>query len=566
MQSLIKELNHLLSRKSKKQILNIQFYYILNSLAEFLNISFFYTFLLTLFNQRERSDSLIFSFLNNNLGINFDIYYIAIFLIILFFLSNLLTVFSNYKIFFISEKISVEIGTNYYQELMNSNFNVFQKIHPSEVIKKLNLEIPSISTSIIQPILISLSKFLIFLVFLIFIIINFSFVIIIYLGCLLIFYLALFIIFKKLLFNFGKDVSLLYGKINRIFYETVNNFQILKLLKKEFYFKEDVQSSLYDQAKKKSFGYLISQFPKSFLEFFVFSIFTVFLIKNYNDENNNFVEIIPVVGVFAFIGYRCLPIGQQIYSSLTTVQSSKFLLEKIQKDFKNFRQKIKPINDVKKIKINNLKLENIHFRYNKKKEYLIKNFNFNFKKNNIYLIQGVSGRGKTTLINLIMGFLKPDKGKIIINNKIDLNDKNIGKFQSNVMLSPQFSYLFNDTLKRNITLNFSDDKNIDTKKFNEICTKFNFKNELREFFYNPSKKIGPKGQNLSGGQIQRISLARTLYNDRNLIIFDEPTNNLDNKNKKIIIELIKKIKTNKIIIILSHDVDIEKYNFKKINF
>ena len=68
------------------------------------------------------------------------------------------------------------------------------------------------------------------------------------------------------------------------------------------------------------------------------------------------------------------------------------------------------------------------------------------------------------------------------------------------------------------------------------------------------------------GKFREISLARTLYNDRNLIIFDEPTNNLDNKNKKIIIELIKKIKTNKIIIILSHDVDIEKYNFKKINF
>ena len=89
---------------------------------------------------------------------------------------------------------------------------------------------------------------------------------------------------------------------------------------------------------------------------------------------------------------------------------------------------------------------------------------------------------------------------------------------------------------------------------------------MREFFHNPNKKIGPKGQNLSGGQIQRISLARTLYNDRNLMIFDEPTNNLDNKNKKIIIELLKKIKTNKIIIILSHDADIEKYNFKKINF
>ena len=106
---LIKKLNSLLSQKSKKQIFNIQIYYFLSSLAEFLNISFFYTFLLTLFNEKQRDDSFLFKFLNENLGVQLDVFYIAVFLIILFFLSNVLTVFSNYKIFFLSEKISVEM-------------------------------------------------------------------------------------------------------------------------------------------------------------------------------------------------------------------------------------------------------------------------------------------------------------------------------------------------------------------------------------------------------------------------------------------------------------------------
>ena len=194
---LIKKLNSLLSQKSKKQIFNIQIYYFLSSLAEFLNISFFYTFLLTLFNEKQRDDSFLFKFLNENLGVQLDVFYIAVFLIILFFLSNVLTVFSNYKIFFLSEKISVEIGKNYYQELMNSNFSVFQKVHPSEVIKKLNLEIPAISTTIVQPILMSISKVLIFIIFLLFILINFSLIIIIYLALIFIFYVTLFFIFKK---------------------------------------------------------------------------------------------------------------------------------------------------------------------------------------------------------------------------------------------------------------------------------------------------------------------------------------------------------------------------------
>ena len=560
----IKKLNSLLSQKSKKKIFNIQIYYFLNSLAEFLNISFFYTFLLTLFNQNQRDNSFLFKFLNENLGIQLDVFYIASLLIILFFLSNVLTVFSNYKIFFLSEKISVEIGKNYYQELMNSNFSVFQKIHPSEVIKKLNLEIPAISTTIVQPILMSISKFLIFIIFLLFILVNFSLIIIIYLVFIFIFYIILFLIFKKLLFKYGQDISLLYGKINKIFYETINNFQILKLLKKEDHFKKDVEYSLYNQAKKKSLGYLISQFPKSFLEFLIFSIFTLFLIKNFGAGQKNFLEFIPLVGAFAFIGYRCLPIGQQIYSSFTIIQSSQFLLDKIYRDFSNFRKKLHPRKKVKRIDFKSIILNNIFFKYQKNSEFLIKNFNFIFKKNNIYLIKGVSGRGKTTLINIIMGFLKPDRGSIKIDNK-ELNEKNLNFLQSSVMLSPQFPYLFNDTVEKNITLEFDNKKNIKLNKLNYICNKLNIKKELKRFC-NSNKKIGPKSHNLSGGQIQRISLARALYNERELMIFDEPTNNLDKTNKKIIINMIKKIKKNKIIIILSHDLDLDKHNFKNVVF
>ena len=563
---LIKKLNSLLSQKSKNQIFNIQIYYFLSSLTEFLNISFFYTFLLTLFNKKDGGNSFLINFLNNTVGVQLDIFYISIFLVILFFLSNLMTVFSNYKIFYLSEKISVEIGVNYYKELMNSNYDIFQKVHPSEVIKKLNLEIPSISSNIIQPVLISISKLFIFLIFLLFILINFGFIIIFYLFLILIFYTGLFLIFKKLLFRYGKDISLLFGKINKIFYETINNFQILRLLKKETQFKNDVEYSLYDQAKKKSFGYLISQFPKSFLEFLVFSILTLFLLKNFGNQQNDFIEIVPLVGVFAFIGYRCLPIGQQIFTSFTTVQSSQFLLEKIQKDFTNFRNKIFFKNNKKKIKLDSISLKNITFNYGRKNSLLIKNFSFNFKKNNIYLIKGISGRGKTTLINLIMGFLKPDKGKIKINNKIELSEKNLDLFQSNIMLSPQFPYLFNDSLKKNITLEFKKDKGLYIEKYLSVCKKFNFNKELKHFFNDTNKKIGPKGQNLSGGQIQRISLARAIYNDRQLMIFDEPTNNLDFNNKKKIIELIKQLKNDRIIIILSHDTDVEKYNFRNVKF
>ena len=93
----------------------------------------------------------------------------------------------------------------------------------------------------------------------------------------------------------------------------------------------------------------------------------------------------------------------------------------------------------------------------------------------------------------------------------------------------------------------------------------NLYKELKSYINHKNKKLGHKGVDLSGGQIQRISLARVFYNNRNILIFDEPTNNLDSKNKKIILENILKLKKDRIIIILSHDSDILKYSNKVIN-
>ena len=81
---LIKKLNLLLSQKSKNQIFNIQIYYFLSSITEFLNISFFYTFLLTLFNEKDGRNSFLINFLNNTIGVQLDIFYISIFLVVLF--------------------------------------------------------------------------------------------------------------------------------------------------------------------------------------------------------------------------------------------------------------------------------------------------------------------------------------------------------------------------------------------------------------------------------------------------------------------------------------------------
>ena len=142
---------------------------------------------------------------------------------------------------------------------------------------------------------------------------------------------------------------------------------------------------------------------------------------------------------------------------------------------------------------------------------------------------------------------KPTKGKIYYEKDYDFS------------ILPQKPVLFDDSILFNIIL----DKSFSSKKTNEVIKKasleklFNKKSSLNEL-------VGTGSRNLSEGELQRLAIARNLYMHSDIIIFDEPTSSLDFENKKIIIDLLKKIKNEKIIIVITHDKDLIKISKNKI--
>jgi len=551
----------------KKKLIKLQFIYLFITILEFINVSIFYVFLTSFFQPDKKNYLTVF--INEQLNLSFNSFSGIIFMVVIFFISNFLTVFLNYRIFFLSETISASLASNFFKKIMLTKYETFLRYHPAEIIKKINIEIPILSTGIFQPLLIFYSKVIVLISFMIFIFLTFDYTATLFLIFLLVFYISIFIFFRKIVFNYGKKISKLLSNINKILYETLNNFQIIKLLKKEYFFFNNLNKSLTEQAKIKSYGYLIGQFPKSFIEFIIFSTIAFsFLIIN-SQKDNSLVNFIPTLGTLAFIGYRTLPIGQQIYSSLTTIKNSSYILDSIKNNFKIFslENSTNTSNKIKKeIKeIFKLKLEGITFKYENTDINILRNFTHTFDRNKIYLINAPSGKGKTTLINIIMGFLKPNKGKIIINNKQLYVDQNIDILRKKIFFSPQFSFLFDANLYTNITLDFLHKGKINDKNYIKSLKEANLFKDLISHKQKHNKKIGHMGRALSGGQIQRIAIARLFYNKRDIMIFDEPTNNLDKKNKKIILEKIKILKKDRIVIILSHDVDIKKYSDKIIN-
>ena len=180
---------------------------------------------------------------------------------------------------------------------------------------------------------------------------------------------------------------------------------------------------------------------------------------------------------------------------------------------------------------------------------IFNNVNFEIKYGDKIGIVGESGIGKTTLVNLISGLLEPTKGTIL-SDGIDVH-KNIKSWQSNIGYIYQSTFLMNDTVENNISFNSKKD-DLHYKKISKIIKLIKLNSLINKLPKGLNTIVGDDGAKLSGGQIQRIGIARALYFDRKLLICDEITNSLDNISENSVINSLKVI--DKTIIIISHKI------------
>jgi ABC-type lipoprotein export system ATPase subunit len=200
---------------------------------------------------------------------------------------------------------------------------------------------------------------------------------------------------------------------------------------------------------------------------------------------------------------------------------------------------------------NFLKLINLSKKYEKNKSVkVLNNINFKFEAGNVYSIMGPSGSGKSTLLNLLSlidipssGYIEFNKKKIDPNSSIEndfVRSKNIGIIYQDKNLLPDFTALEN-VLLPNLLISNSKSKSKDLAK--KLIKKFDLSSRLNHY---PSE--------LSGGENQRIAIARALINEPNIILADEPTGNLDFENAKQIFKIIFNLKEkNRIIIFATHN-------------
>ena len=252
--------------------------------------------------------------------------------------------------------------------------------------------------------------------------------------------------------------------------------------------------------------------------------------------------------IILILSLRIFPSFNRILFNFNTM---KYGTESIYKIFnflvsteKNFIDK-KDVTFKKKIQIKNLS-----FGFTKDFT-ILENLNFEILKNKKIGISGESGSGKTTFIDILTGLLKPTKGDISV-DEINIYDANVSSWIKKISFIQQKVFIFNSSLRQNITL-VNDNQMIDKKKLDKILELSDLKNFVNSKQNLELFNVGEFGNNLSGGQKQKVGLARALYQDSEILILDESTNAIDEVSERKIIENILSL-NDKTIIFITHNL------------
>ena len=492
----------------------------------------------------------------NNLTSNEILIFMLIVMSIIFLIKNFLIGILSWAQIKFSLFLQNKVSTSLLHKYINNSYLFHKQNDSSKLIRAVNYDSMIVITGFIIPSFFFATE--------LFLIIGIIWLLAIYqvYGLLIVFFFFVIsiLIYKKFNFtlkNYGKKKQL--NETLKLKY-LITVFEGIKEIL--FYRKQNFFFNLYEAANLKSnastsFLETVKILPRLLLETFgviILAMVMFFLILS----GANLSEFLPLFAIYVVGGFKILPSLNRIISSIQQMRFNKIYLETLvdQYDNKKSYEHFSDITKVQYINFNDkIQLKNISFKYKMKgrEKKIIDDLNISFKKNTITAIIGKSGSGKSTIVDIMLGLLQQDSGEIIVDGK-PINQNNL---KLKIGYVPQNNFLLNDTIKKNIALGVPEGE-IDQNKVDRALEFSNLINDFKSSKLSTETIVGERGLQISGGQAQRISIARSMYEDPEIIIFDEATSSLDQLTENEILQNLLKLKHLKTIILITHNKGILK--------
>ncbi len=493
-----------------------------------------------------------------NLGDSEFLNLIIIFIFLLFIVKNLIKLLNSYLEVSIIKRIQIKNSSALFKKYIDLDLLQFTNKKLNEILNDISAETIRASKFISSVVVFIREIILVFILIITLSLANFKVTFFSFLTIIVLLFLYNFVFRNKSKY-FGNKITESQKLVLKNIIEPFQFFKFLKILDKKIFFEKKLLSTLREKIKFEIKQSMVLKYPPSYFEI---SFLVVLLVVSYFffKSESDFNQALPFLSIFVLFSLRLANSFINIYNSINNLKFYKNSL-------KNVENKINSLNVIKKKKVmpidfNEIELKNLSFRYPKSNNYIFKNLNIKIKKNKILGLFGPSGCGKSTLLDIILGLLKPTKGQILLNKKIF----NFYKFHIYEFFSyiPQKSYLINDTIQNNI--NIGNDSNFLNKNKLRDSLK---KSEIYKFVKSLPKGVKTicedGGKNFSGGQAQRIALARALYINHKILIMDESTASLDKTTENKIFNNLRRDKS-RTIIFVSHNKKLKKFCDHSIDF
>jgi ABC-type multidrug transport system fused ATPase/permease subunit len=493
---------------------------------------------------------------------------LLIFLFIsIFFLRNIFyAITSLFKNKFI-KNLHISISNKIFSTYLNKNYIFFLKNNSSKLTSNIINEINQFCYNVVDSFLVFLTEIFLILAIIVFLFSKFFiFSSILLLFCFLLFFLSIYIYRKKLKI-IGSEKSIADQKKMDDLQKSFYAIQSIKLDGIENFFIKKFNTNNSISVKLLSFLNTFNDLHKPLWEILILMSFSITIYIGYNFFELFRVDLVLILGTFIVAFFRFLPSLNRLFNCFNSFKFYSPSIDLIYEEFSQYNdsviQKKETINNFKFS--NQIELRDISFFYDDKNSKVLDNVNFTIRHNSITFIKGESGSGKSTLLNIICGLLEPKTGEVLVDNK------NINSFlklyQTKIGYVPQKTLLSDDSILENIVFG-QHNKNIDLNLVKEVINKSRLNKLIDKLPYGINTIIGERGSSLSGGEQQRIGIARALYKKPEILILDEATSALDQSTESLLLKEILELQEFITIIMVSHkklEIDREFQLFELIN-
>lgn len=548
-----KKIKSLLNRKQKESLIILSLLLVIGMFFEVFGLGLILPFITIILDPNiitsSEYSSLIRDFFGEITYKNF-LFISLITIILVYLFKTLFLIFLVFKQNSFLSILHAELSVKLFNNYLKKNYSFHLKRNSASLIKNLQVEVNlfrSYCTSLIS--LIIESSLLFSIICTLIFIEPFGAIIV---GLFFTFFSWLVVkLSNKSLNYWGKKRERLDDKISKNIVEGFGGIKEIILLGRTNFFSKVFSKNNFSKGIILRNYLTVSQSPRYLLE--IIAVFGVvgfiFIMIEQGKEVN---ELLTIIGVFVAAVFRMIPSFNKIISCLNNMKYYSNSIDLLYEEFKNKDSYNRLDKSNAQIKLKSeINIENLEFRYKNDCKQILNKINLKISKGDFIGIFGESGSGKSTLIDVLMGLFNPTSGSIKVDG-VNIN-KNLRSWQNIIGYVPQNIFLINDSVKKNIAFGIENHKisSINMLKATKESQLLKFIDSLNQGI---DSKVGERGAQISGGQLQRIGIARAIYKNPDLLIFDESTASLDSNTEEEVLKSINSLRGNKTIIMISHNL------------